>query len=115
MLGIADNHVKDFKRRGMTGQNRDFAPAIESNRIAMCANDEDYGLKLRLDWKRADITYHHLRKEGWKMYFERTEIQNFKGVEKMKLEFSPGVNLLIGNNGVGKTTVLEALALSMQN
>ena len=49
------------------------------------------------------------------MYFERTEIQNFKGVEKMKLEFSSGVNLLIGNNGVGKTTVLEALALSMQN
>ena len=49
------------------------------------------------------------------MYFERTEIQNFKGVEKMKLEFSSGVNLLIGYNGVGKTTVLEALALSMQN
>ena len=49
------------------------------------------------------------------MYFERTEIQNFKGVEKMKLEFSPWVNLLIGNNCVGKTTVLEALALSMQN
>ena len=49
------------------------------------------------------------------MYFERTEIQNFKGVEKMKLEFSSGVNLVIGNNGVGKTTVLEALALSMQN
>ena len=49
------------------------------------------------------------------MYFERTEIQNFKGVENMKLEFSSGVNLLIGNNGVGKTTVLEALALSMQN
>ena len=42
------------------------------------------------------------------MYFERTEIQNFKGIEKMDLEFSSGVNLLIGNNGVGKTTVLEA-------
>lgn len=48
------------------------------------------------------------------MYFERTEIQNFKGIEKMNLEFSSGVNLLIGNNGVGKTTVLEALALSIQ-
>lgn len=48
------------------------------------------------------------------MYFERTEIQNFKGVEKMKLEFSSGVNLLIGDNGVGKTTVLETLALSVQ-
>lgn len=48
------------------------------------------------------------------MYFERTKIQNFKGIEKMNLEFSSGVNLLIGNNGVGKTTVLEALALSIQ-
>lgn len=48
------------------------------------------------------------------MYFERTEIQKFKGIEKMNLEFSSGVNLLIGNNGVGKTTVLEALALSIQ-
>ena len=43
------------------------------------------------------------------MYFERTEIQNFKGIEKMNLEFSSGVNLLIGNNGVGKTTVLEGI------
>ena len=32
----------------------------------------------------------------------------------MSLNFSSGVNLLIGDNGVGKTTVLEALALSVQ-
>lgn len=50
MLNAADNQIKDFKRRGMTGQNRDFAPAIEANRIAMCANDEDYGLRLKIDW-----------------------------------------------------------------
>ena len=30
------------------------------------------------------------------------------------MNFSSGVNLLIGDNGVGKTTVLEALALSVQ-
>lgn len=52
MLSAADNQIKDFKRRGMTGQNRDFAPAIEANRIAMCANDEDYGLRLKLDWDK---------------------------------------------------------------
>ena len=50
MLNAAENHIKEFKKRGMTGQNRDFAPAIEANRIAMCANDEDYGLRLKLDW-----------------------------------------------------------------
>ena len=48
------------------------------------------------------------------MHFKRTEIQNFKSIEKMSLNFSSGVNLLIGDNGVGKTTVLEALALSVQ-
>lgn len=48
------------------------------------------------------------------MHFKSTEIQNFKSIEKMSLNFSSGVNLLIGDNGVGKTTVLEALALSVQ-
>lgn len=51
LLNNAENQIKDFKKRGISGQNRDFAPAIEANRVAMCANDEDYGLKLRLDWK----------------------------------------------------------------
>ena len=52
MLNVAENQIKEFKKRGMTGQNRDFAPAIEANRIAMCANDEDYGLRLKIDWDR---------------------------------------------------------------
>lgn len=50
MLNTAENHIREFKKRGMSGQNRDFAPAVEANRVAMCANDEDYGFKLRLDW-----------------------------------------------------------------
>lgn len=51
MLNSADNQVKELKKHGMTGENRDFAPAVETNRIAMCANNEDYGLKLKFDWK----------------------------------------------------------------
>lgn len=52
MLNTAENQIRGFKRRGMSGQNRDFAPAIEANRVAMCANDEDYGFRLRMDWNR---------------------------------------------------------------
>lgn len=52
MLNTAENQIRDFKRRGMSSQNRDFSPAIEANRIAMCANNEDYGLKLQLDWEQ---------------------------------------------------------------
>lgn len=52
MLNTAENQIRDFKRHGMSGQNRDFSPAIEANRIAMCANNEDYGFRLRLDWDK---------------------------------------------------------------
>lgn len=52
MLNTAENRIRDFKRKGMSGQNRDFAPAIEANRVAMCANDEDYGFRLRIDWNQ---------------------------------------------------------------
>ena len=52
MLNTAENQISELKKRGMSGQNRDFAPAIGSNRIAMCANDEDYGFKLRFDWQQ---------------------------------------------------------------
>ncbi len=45
------------------------------------------------------------------MNLEHVSIKNFKGVENMELEFTPGVNLLIGDNGVGKTSVLEAIAV----
>lgn len=47
------------------------------------------------------------------MYLEHVSIKNFKGVENMELEFTPGVNLLIGDNGVGKTSVLEAIATGL--
>ena len=51
MLNAAENQIKNLKKRGMFGSNRDFMPAIEPNRVALCANDEDYGFKLDLEWK----------------------------------------------------------------
>lgn len=51
MLNSAENQIKYFKGHGMSGQNRDFAPGLEANRVAMCANNEDYGFRLKLDWE----------------------------------------------------------------
>lgn len=47
------------------------------------------------------------------MQFERVAIQNFKSIRDMEIEFAPGVNLLIGDNGVGKTSILEALTVAL--
>ena len=40
-------------------------------------------------------------------------IRNFKGIADWKLEFRPGFNLIKGENGKGKTSVLEALAVGL--
>lgn len=43
------------------------------------------------------------------MYLERLQLANFKNYEQLDVEFSNNVNCLVGNNGVGKTNLLDAL------
>ena len=47
------------------------------------------------------------------MYLRQVTIENFRGIGEMTLQLQPGVNLLIGDNGVGKTTVLEAIVAGL--
>lgn len=47
------------------------------------------------------------------MRINTLELTNVRGFTHAKLEFQPGFNLIVGINGVGKTTVLEALRVSM--
>lgn len=47
------------------------------------------------------------------MYIQKVGIKNFKGIENIEIAFHPGVNLLIGDNGVGKTSVLEAITVAL--
>ena len=41
------------------------------------------------------------------MYLEKIYIENYKAIEKMDIDLKPGVNLIIGDNGAGKTSVLD--------
>lgn len=47
------------------------------------------------------------------MYVRDVDIVNFKGIEQCHLSFQQGFNLLIGENGQGKTSILEAIAVGM--
>jgi DNA replication and repair protein RecF len=45
------------------------------------------------------------------MQVKSLSINNLRNIESTKIEFNPGLNCFIGDNGAGKTTVLEALAV----
>jgi predicted ATP-binding protein involved in virulence len=45
------------------------------------------------------------------MKIERLELKNFRGIREMTLDFSPKVNVLVGVNGAGKSSILDALAI----
>ena len=36
-------------------------------------------------------------------------IQNFKSLRNLKIQFNNGLNILVGDNEAGKSTILEAI------
>lgn len=45
------------------------------------------------------------------MRIEKVEIENFRAISKMELIFNNQTTAIMGNNGVGKTSILDALAI----
>ena len=43
------------------------------------------------------------------MRLKRLKLLNFRNYENVELEFADGINILIGENGSGKTNILEAI------
>lgn len=50
---------------------------------------------------------------GVKMYIEKIDLINYKAFEDLEIELQPGVNLLVGDNGAGKTSVLDGIAVAL--
>lgn len=45
------------------------------------------------------------------MYLEKISLKNYKSIKELEINLNPGINLLIGDNGAGKTSVLEGIAV----
>lgn len=45
---------------------------------------------------------------------DELQIQNFRKHRKYNIKFKPGINLIIGPNGSGKTSLIEAIYISLQ-
>ena len=45
------------------------------------------------------------------MHINKIRLVNFRGMEDLTVEFAPGVNVIIGDNGAGKTSLLNGICL----
>ena len=46
------------------------------------------------------------------MFIKSLELSNYRNYERVQIDFDKGVNILYGDNAVGKTNVLESIYLS---
>ncbi|MEZ4309977.1 MAG: AAA family ATPase [Polyangiaceae bacterium] len=68
---------------------------------------EGYNPTVKRSFKRA----HHPRDE--RVFLHDLSLLNFRRFESTSLTFSPGFNVVIGKNGAGKSTILDALAMGL--
>ena len=54
-----------------------------------------------------------LRLQGPGRILTRIVIKNYRGLRDFSLELTSGLNILVGDNDSGKTTVLEAIRLAL--
>ena len=43
------------------------------------------------------------------MYIKKIELSNFRNYDSLKMGFTPGINVFFGENGTGKTNILESI------
>lgn len=47
------------------------------------------------------------------MRVDNIQIKNYKRFENISIDFNSRMNVIIGNNGVGKTSILDALSIGI--
>ena len=45
------------------------------------------------------------------MYLASIKIENYKGIESIETDFDPKLNIIIGENGCGKSAIIDAIRL----
>ena len=48
------------------------------------------------------------------MHVKKIHLVNYRGIEDLTIEFEAGVNLIIGNNGAGKSSLLGGISFALE-
>src|SRR5688572_17419895 len=82
------------RARGPSGPRRAVRPTIGTS---SCRSGSEASGKSRARVER--------------VYVERLEVRDLRNIREVSLELEPGLNVFVGRNAQGKTSLLEAVAL----
>lgn len=64
----------------------------------------------RIPWEHAGDAHND---EGWIMHLKRLTLNNFRCYENLELDLHPRLTVIVGENGGGKTAILDAIAVGL--
>ncbi len=77
------------------------------------APDGVYSFPLRMDWSQPSSDLPADVSAPGRIYLEKLHLKNFRCFEEDAFSFSDGFTVFIGDNGSGKTAVLEAISIGI--
>lgn len=66
-------------------------------------------------WKIRKLAQTHKANMEERIYLKKARLKGYKSIIDTEATFQPGINIIIGDNGSGKTNFLEALYESLEN
>jgi predicted ATP-binding protein involved in virulence len=90
--------------------NGDYLASIEM------ANKYEKGIHVKKDAVKAKYYFEQViaSVEHFKLVMEKLSLSQFRQFEKISVEFEPQVTVLVGDNGSGKSTIIDAIAKSLK-
>ena len=49
------------------------------------------------------------------MYIKNIKLHNFRGIKDLSINFDKNINVIVGVNGIGKTSILDACAIVLSD
>ncbi|MBB1329605.1 AAA family ATPase [Pseudoalteromonas sp. SR43-7] len=99
--------TKDLIEKADSG---DYLASIEM------ANKYEKGIHVKQDAIKAKYYFDQVYAsvEHFKLVMKKLNLSQFRQFEKISVEFEPQVTILVGDNGSGKSTIIDAIAKSLK-
>lgn len=116
-------YLQMFEYHGWPERGRDMMRKVQSRVVETYGSVRAFDEQFRLAREQPSTSARRTEGENtpdngtpksWTMRFTNLHMTNFRGAENLTLDFEPDLTVVVGRNGAGKTSILDALAITFR-